>query len=86
MVVLRPSGAAAAVLAPAGDGKRQPTAMLPMEPDEVRWARFETVPGEVALACTSSTAALLSREDFRSHVMAEWLPATPPCLPGSSRN
>jgi len=78
VLVLRSGSSAITVLGPDESGKRQSTATLPMEPDAVRWARFETVPGEVVLACTSSTVALLSRDDF-SNVTSEWL-ADPPGL------
>jgi hypothetical protein len=76
VLVMRPGSAPAVVLKPMGRGET-PTAVLPADPDTLSWARFETAPGEVALACTSSTAGLLSRSEFGDHVAAEWLTAPP---------
>jgi hypothetical protein len=51
--------------------------VLPAGSAAVRWARFETTPGDLVVACTASTVPLLEREEFAKTVTAEWLAAPP---------
>jgi hypothetical protein len=74
VLVQRLDAAPRNVLGPAGGG--QP-ATVPAAPDAVRWARFETTPGDLVVACTASTVPLLGRDEFRKSVTAEWLTAAP---------
>lgn len=77
VLLLRPGAAPRSVLAIADGGGRRSAATLPGDPDKVRWARFETEPGDLVLACTATTATLAGRQGFRDQVTTEWLEAPP---------
>jgi hypothetical protein len=77
VLLLRPGAASRNVLAAADGSGRQPAVTLPGDPDKVRWAHFETRPGDVVLACTTSTATLLEQKGFQDQVTTEWLDGPP---------
>jgi hypothetical protein len=70
----RPGEAPRAVLSPEAGA---PLAVLPDAPEAVRWSRFETAPGDLVVACTASTVALLNQNDFQKAVLSEWLAGAP---------
>ncbi len=77
VLVLRPDAAPRTVLGADDNGGGPADASLPGDPEAVQWARFETVPGDLVLACTAPTVPLLDRDGFRRDVISEWLTAPP---------
>ncbi|RCG27893.1 hypothetical protein DQ384_25565 [Sphaerisporangium album] len=77
VTVLRTDGTLAPAYGPEEGGPERTKELLPMHPGALRWDRFSTTAGEVAVACTASTARLLSGPRFAERIAPEWLDGPP---------
>src|SRR5262249_15589187 len=70
VLMLRPDAEPRTVID--GNGGGQASASLPGDPEAVRWARFETVPGGLVLVCTASTVPMPIGNSFQRDVLTGW--------------